>query len=114
MVIKVAKILFVIDSLGCGGAEKSLVSLLPLLNKEKYEIHLWMIHRGGVFEKLVPGNVIIEKTPASADNNWYKNRLAQLQYSILFRWNSFIKKREQAKICFSLYYVMINKILFFS
>ncbi len=89
-----SKLLFVIDSLGCGGAEKSLVSLLPLLNKEKYEIHLWMIHRGGVFEKLVPGNVIIEKTPASADNNWYKKRLAQLRYSILFRWNSFTKKKE--------------------
>ena len=88
------KILFVIDSLGCGGAEKSLVSLLPLLNKEKYDIHLWILHRGGVFENLVPGNVIIEKTPAYTDNNWYKNHLAQLRYSILFRWNSLIKKKE--------------------
>ena len=33
------KILFVIDSLVCGGAEKSLVSLLPLLNRNKYELY---------------------------------------------------------------------------
>lgn len=38
------KILFVIESLKCGGAEKSLVSLLPLLDTSKYEIYLWIMY----------------------------------------------------------------------
>ena len=58
------KLLFVIDSLICGGAEKSLVSLLPLLNQEKYEIHLWMLHRGMVFESLLSENVLVEDEPS--------------------------------------------------
>ena len=32
------KVLFMIDSLTCGGAEKSLVSLLPLLNYDKVDV----------------------------------------------------------------------------
>lgn len=47
-------ILFIIDSLTCGGAEKSLVSLLPLLNQEKYELYLWTRSPGGAFASLVP------------------------------------------------------------
>ena len=31
-------ILFVINSLGCGGAEKSLLSLLSLLDYDKYDV----------------------------------------------------------------------------
>lgn len=53
------KILFIIESLNCGGAEKSLVSLLPLLNRSKYEIHLWIMYRGGIFEKLLPNDINI-------------------------------------------------------
>lgn len=57
------KILFVIDSLGCGGAEKSLVSLLPLLNSFKYKIYLWIRTRGGVFEEYIPNNVTVIDQP---------------------------------------------------
>ena len=53
------KILFIIDSLNCGGAEKSLVSLLPLLNQEKYKVYLWMLSATGPFVNLVPQNVEI-------------------------------------------------------
>ena len=35
-------ILFVIDSLTCGGAEKSLISLLPLLDYNKMEVDLML------------------------------------------------------------------------
>ena len=52
-------ILFIIDSLTCGGAEKSLVSLLPLLNQEKYELYLWTRSPGGAFASLVPKHVHI-------------------------------------------------------
>ncbi len=50
------KLLIMIDSLTCGGAEKSLVSLLPFLAARDYDITL-MLTGGGMFEKYVPTNV---------------------------------------------------------
>lgn len=47
------KLLFVINSLGCGGAEKSLVSLLSLIDYDKYDIDLQMFQFGGMFESLL-------------------------------------------------------------
>ena len=52
-------ILFMIDSLNCGGAEKSLVSLLPLLNYSKYDVDLMITRRGGVFEGFIDSRVKI-------------------------------------------------------
>lgn len=88
------KILFVIDSLRCGGAEKSLVSLLPLLNRDKYEIHLWMLCRGGVFEMLLPDNVIIEEEPSYNlyERIWYM--ICHYRYSLTYRLLEFIGKHE--------------------
>lgn len=54
-------ILFVINSLGCGGAEKSLLSLLSLLDYDKYDVTLQMFRRGGMFEELLPPEVHVRK-----------------------------------------------------
>ena len=88
------KILFVIDSLRCGGAEKSLVSLLPLLNREKYEIHLWMLCRGGVFESLLPDNVNIVEEPTynPLEKLWFL--ISHYRYSFTFRFLEMIGKHE--------------------
>ena len=88
------KVLFVIDSLRCGGAEKSLVSLLPLLNREKYEIHLWMLCRGGVFESLLPDNVIIVEEPTynPLEKLWFL--ISHYRYSFTFRFLEMIGKHE--------------------
>lgn len=51
------KILFVINSLGIGGAEQSLLSLLSLLDYEKYQVDLQLLSFGGVFEPLLPKQV---------------------------------------------------------
>lgn len=51
------KNLFVIDSLNIGGAEKSLVTLLNLIDFVKYEVHLQMFAMGGVFEMFIPKEV---------------------------------------------------------
>lgn len=53
------RVLFLIDSLTCGGAEKSLISLLPLLDYSKVTVDLMMVNRGGVFEEYVPDQVRI-------------------------------------------------------
>lgn len=55
--MKKRKILFVIDSLGCGGAEKSLVTLLSLLDFSKYDVDLQLFRYGGAFEEFLPEKV---------------------------------------------------------
>ena len=87
-------ILFIIDSLTCGGAEKSLVSLLPLLNQEKYELYLWTRSPGGAFASLVPKHVHIVNQPEYTIFDHLKFKLGGILYSIMFRWNKFIGKNE--------------------
>lgn len=90
------KVLFVIDSLRCGGAEKSLISLFPLLNQEKYEIHLWMLYRGGDFEKLLPSHVKIEESPSYSDFEQIRRKLHMAYYSVLFRFLNIIGKHQHS------------------
>ena len=42
------KLLFVINTLGCGGAERAMLDLLRVLNREKYEISLMCICSIGI------------------------------------------------------------------
>ena len=51
------KLLFVIESLCCGGAEKSLTCLLQELDYEKYEVDLQLFAGDGDFEKYIPDAV---------------------------------------------------------
>ena len=88
------KLLFVIDSLSCGGAEKSLVSLLPLLDSNKYEIRLWILHRGGAFEPLVPSNVIIEPNPTYSWNEKLLMRVGGLYNSLSYRCNRLFRRKN--------------------
>lgn len=56
-------IIFVIESLHCAGAEKSLTTLLSLLDYSKYNVDLMMFCHGGALEELVPKEVNILKPP---------------------------------------------------
>lgn len=51
------KILFVIESLVCAGAEKSLVTLLNLIDYTKYAVDLQLFSYGGEFEEMLPEEV---------------------------------------------------------
>ena len=51
------KILFAIDSLACAGAEKSLITLLSLIDYSKYEVDLQLFSYGGELEDLLPKEV---------------------------------------------------------
>lgn len=86
--------MFIIDSLTCGGAEKSLVSLLPLLDREKYELHLWMLSRGGEFESLLPADVIVEHGPRRSKMGKLKSFLGQVMFSFMLRFNRCIGHKE--------------------
>lgn len=71
-----------IDSLTCGGAEKSLISLLPLLDFSKYDVDLIMVNRGGVFEQYVPSNVNVVLFPKPSGLFF---KLCQFLFSICLR-----------------------------
>lgn len=51
------RLLFVIDSLTIGGAEKSLVTLLNLLDYSRYEVDLQLFAYGGAFMPFLPKEV---------------------------------------------------------
>lgn len=55
--MKKKRLLFVVDSLNCGGAEKSLVSLLSLVDYGKYDVDLQKFSPDGTFQKLLPEQV---------------------------------------------------------
>lgn len=57
------KILFVIDSLSYGGAEKSLVSLLSNIDYSVLNVDILMFNKGGEFEKYLPKEVNILSQP---------------------------------------------------
>lgn len=57
------KLLFVIDSLNIGGAERSLVNLLNSLRNTDLDIDLQLFSRGGKFEASIPQNIHILPLP---------------------------------------------------
>lgn len=57
------QLLFVINSLDCGGAEKSLISLLSLIDYSRYSIDLLMFNPSGMFMDLLPEQVHILSQP---------------------------------------------------
>ena len=56
---KKKQLLFVIDSLGVGGAEKSLSTLLGLLDYSRFEVDLQLLAYGGMMRRFVPSEVNI-------------------------------------------------------
>lgn len=87
------QVLFMIDSLTCGGAERSLVSLLPCLDFDKIDVDLLLVGRGGIFEKYVPGEVnIVSFNPGCVTlSQKLRLRLGRFLFSISLRINRFRK-----------------------
>jgi len=51
------KLLFVMESLNIGGAEKSLLTILSMLDKDKYDVDLVLFRHTGIFFDLIPNYV---------------------------------------------------------
>lgn len=81
-------IVFFVESMHCGGAERSLLSLLANIDQSKYKIDLLVINKGGEFEKFIPSYV----TYKSTDTKF--GFVGRLKYK-LFR--KFLKKRHNAQ-----------------
>jgi len=78
------KILFVIDSLSSGGAEKSLTNLLSLLDERKYSITLLVVKKGGLYEAVLPDSVRYEQIPMPS---MQQGRVRKVLFSLLVRLN---------------------------
>lgn len=65
------KIVFFVESMHCGGAERSLLSLLSNLDPDKYNIDLLVIRKGGEFEKFIP--------------EWIKYKSLDINFSLIGR-----------------------------
>ena len=76
------KLLFVMESLGIGGAEKSLVTLLSELDYSKYEVDLFLFNFCGEFKELLPKKVRVIEAPMDFKvfNN---NPIKALKYFLL-------------------------------
>lgn len=59
------KILFVITALNAGGAEKSLINLLNLMDYEKYQVDLLLFKKEGAFLSQIPESVQLIDGPNS-------------------------------------------------
>lgn len=85
------KVLIMIDSLTCGGAEKSLISLLPFLCSKGYDITLMLRSRGGLFERYVPAEIRVETFPFKLST--YMSKLYSLSLRI-----PYVKRTHSAEL----------------
>ena len=57
------QLLFVINNLNCGGAEKALISLLQTIDYERYDVDLFLFKHEGMFLKQLPKEVVLLNEP---------------------------------------------------
>lgn len=94
------KVVIVIDSLGGGGAEKSLINLLSLIDYSKYQVDLAVFARGGINEKYVPEEVNFLPVVRPSGNNGIIGKIGSLVakwgFSFSIRVNKIKTANEQA------------------
>ena len=85
------KILFMIDSLGGGGAENVLLTLLTKMDRKKFSITLFLLAKVGVYLPKVPKDVTIRYLfrEASPDSNCVNRFFFKL---VLYLGNRFLSK----------------------
>lgn len=77
------KICFVAEYMLCGGTEKSLLSLLPYLDREKYEITLLLLKKKGDLMPLVPKDIFVDEIPLPEDeqDELFIGRIAAVKHA---------------------------------
>ncbi|HBI7101188.1 TPA: glycosyltransferase, partial [Clostridium perfringens] len=60
------KLLFMVSSMNIGGVEKSLLSLLSTISREKYEITVLLLEKKGGFLNHIPSWIKVEEV------SWFK------------------------------------------
>lgn len=95
------RVVFVIESLHLGGAEKSLVTLLSNLDYSRYSIDLILFINGGIFEQFLPleVNVIRDLYPKISFYSRVKYKMYKMIYKNTFHNASLFWKATNA--CFA-------------
>lgn len=103
------RIIFVMESLRIGGAEKSLVTILSLLDKDKYDIDLYLFRPSGEFLAQVPKEVKIllpqseDKIKKDFKTDWiryflrgkFKRSFYSLKWLVNCCYSKYIKHEEE-------------------
>ncbi|MFB2890260.1 glycosyltransferase [Aeromonas veronii] len=81
------KVLFIMETLGGGGAEKVLIETLKRLDFSKYAITLLLLRREGVYLSQVPQNVTVKFLLPTEPSEWFQRKIL---FSIKKRWWNFV------------------------
>ncbi|QXB30653.1 glycosyltransferase [Aeromonas sp. FDAARGOS 1405] len=81
------KVLFIMETLGGGGAEKVLIETLKRLDFSKYAITLLLLRREGVYLSQVPKNVTVKFLLPTEPSGWFQRKIL---FSIKKRWWNFV------------------------
>ncbi len=76
-------VLFVIESLNCGGSEKSLLAILQNFDYSKYNVDLLMIVEDSEFQKFLPKEVNVIFFKPLKDTGFFKLLLNRIQLKVL-------------------------------
>ncbi|MGL5244974.1 MAG: glycosyltransferase, partial [Sarcina sp.] len=98
------KVLFMVSSMKIGGVEKSLLSLLSVIPKDKYEVTVLMLEKYGGFLNKLPAWVKVEEV------NWFKKVKPIIMEPPKDTLKSYIRNKEYLKIPTFIYsYFMSEK-----
>lgn len=97
------KILFMITSMNIGGVEKSLLSLLSIIPKDKYDITLLVLEKKGGFLEFVPSWVKIEEA------TWFKEVKPIIMQPPQQTIRDYIKNKKYTKILPFIFSYMVDK-----
>lgn len=96
------KVLFLINTLGGGGAEKVLIDTVNNLNSEKYDITVQTIYDIGVYKSKLPANIKY-KSIIYCKNSFLRRVISKLLFSVLgeqFVYNRFVRGEYDYEIAF--------------
>lgn len=99
-------ILFVIDSLNGGGAEKILFDIIRNLDKKRYKIDLMTIWNRGYYLDYLPDNVsyyTLVKNPANNGFIKYKHRVFEISFKLLYSkllHKLYVRKKYDIEVAF--------------
>ncbi len=100
--------LFVIESLQCGGAEKSITTLLQNIDLDKYGVDLILMTKGGEFGKFVPEKVNVIYKNQFEGNNPISNLANRLRFFFLRR-SKWVKNHHVAQLYWKAFGKAIKK-----
>lgn len=102
------KILFIEEGLGVGGAEKSLLTILSMLDYHKYDVDLFLFRHDDEFMDLLPEEVELLEESACYRIFRKNPKLAPLKFLIKLDWKRFY--HSFVYLIKALYYKMVGKL----